>query len=106
MDKTRLFVEGVKTDSGKIYINSKEIGREIDRIKETEPAPQENNIIKLYDNPQFKTTIQKWDWGDNEYVDDPNEEEFKNIGRLSKIVTCIKDGIKIVSRRKKGGKKR
>lgn len=114
METKRLFVEGVKTDSGKVYISSKEIGRELERLNEKESMPQENNVINLSENPQFKPGIQLWDWSEYEYVDDPNDMDKKffsiNLNGIKdffeKCVICIEDGTKIIARRKNGGKKR
>ena len=107
MEKTEITVEGYQTDSGKIKITTSSIARELAKKQGIEKTTTNNNVIYFSQvKKEHQLPI------DYEYVnayeqdDELEENKEENIMRLSKIVTCIKGGTKIVGRRKKGGKTR
>lgn len=102
MEKTEITVEGYQTDSGKIKITTSSIARELAKKHGIEQINPNNKVIYFSQIQKEHQLPIDYEYV-NAYEKDENEEE--NIMRLSKIVTCIKDGTKIVGRRK-GGKTR
>ena len=128
MESKRLFVDGVKTESGKVLVTSSEVARELARLEGIEATQNKDNVIYLSKFPE-----KDFNWDGYEYVDDPNniekevydEKNYSNgeepdkygisdflidmieeSGVKSLFDKCIEDGTKIIRRIKKGGKKR
>lgn len=101
MEKKEITVQGYETETGQRYVTAQEIGRKISELKGIETQKNENNVIR--DNPfaKMNPTIHY------EYVDNPDElEDNVVLDFFDRITICIKDGTKIIGRRKKDGKKR